>query len=319
MDFGIGKKGSESGPPTERPEDTSSRLQRLVGGVEGLRSWSGEPTEYEASSVEDFEAIRLPELKELSPELQKIVDATQGTAIVHTAVPFGRVVRTNATPEGRAISQGGFMRFGDGYQNEYVHRSSWPHDLAQLPLDQSHPDLGEAVAILPEIKIPTLEIKDPGKRGFLGRFGKNEIIPTASTTEPSPVMIENPYTHAQEEAMYVDYAFDPSMASGELHSLRAEYRVKEFSLHRGGQQLHLSTRLPRSLALNFCKLIIEEPQAARDFAENVVLTHAGLPIDVWHDPEVPVRPPYEEVPDSWNIHLVTLDAAKGYIVQPLGR
>jgi hypothetical protein len=156
------------------------------------------------------------------------------------------------------------------------------------------------------------------EREVKGRFGRskpeeytvNETIPNSD----HQVMIKNEETGQDEPAVRFRYNFGyslPAISAGELPS------YQEFQGSRAGQTIQVSVDLPKSVANRLQEQIEQDPASARELAEKLFLQNndGQLTEEYWRKGGAvghPIRPPYEKLPEDWNIAIVTgAESTKG--------
>ncbi|MEU4196977.1 hypothetical protein AB0E69_34105 [Kribbella sp. NPDC026611] len=120
-----------------------------------------------------------------------------------------------------------------------------------------------------------------------------------------PLMVPGP--NGLEPGVRVSYAFDP-------HQL-GQRRRQDLPLYpsvqpnQPGNFLQVQAVLPASVAERLREAIRQDPAAARDFAEQALRVNCGVDERTWTgaDGVPPMRPPWDGVPRSEPIHLVSTD------------
>lgn len=212
---------------------------------------------------------------------------------------------------------GGFQPIGDGpkIENKNVFIAENINKVAARNTDwRQH--LNEAVmfseVITPQTQTVTKE------RVVKGRFGlsrtetyvETEAIPDSN----HPVLIRNEQTGQDEPLVRFRYQFKYSELannSGELP------KYSEFNGYRSGQQIMVGLDLPKSIATKLQETMQEDPYSVRSLVEKLVLqnNNGAITEEYWRNGSTsghPVRPPYEKLPDDWNIALVTGAETTGY-------
>jgi|GEM_PF-3027800 len=130
----------------------------------------------------------------------------------------------------------------------------------------------------------------------------------------------NQETGQQEPLTAVCYTFHIPNRSGYVYDLPGMPSYRETGGLRDGNMLQIQLQLPESVAARLRAEINDNPDALRTIADQMVLkTYAGnkdqMNDEIWFKGETqqgadgPVtlsraRPPYEDLPDGWQLHIV---------------
>lgn len=225
--------------------------------------------EGEASTPADADTRSKPEVDDRVMEYGEIVDrailAGKGSTMVTAVLPEGTLLGLSGGYIYRARHSGSHI-FGDGVD---------PRDpvQARMPVWAAHREkMGNAIESIAFL---------PLSEGYYG----------------------------------VTYRFDAGYAND-----RTTKGVKEKYLTFAGDPASLTVwaKLPSTIAIQLQNAMgLKEgreqraeggagwPVVARLFAERLILENGGMDRDYWNHPHRPVRPPYEQLPRSWTIDVIT--------------
>lgn len=98
-----------------------------------------------------------------------------------------------------------------------------------------------------------------------------------------------------DEGVRVSYQFDSNSTQYSLDASAGKVPLYTTQNGRGGNMLYVETVLSASLAEQFAQAVQSDPNAARAFAEKLVIQN-GVSKELWDDV---VSPPYGRLPSDW--------------------
>ena len=268
MSNNTGKRSeSQTENVTIEPAEQASTAQRLSEAREAVDLVIGATT---------------PE-KEVQSTLSELLAASKDRTHIHTDVPS---VALRHGSETRKPAGSGFQTFGDAPRSEY--RGS----------DQllSVRDAPEAIIFEPNM---TTKYRTEKKIDRAAGMFKKEISHEAQVVDSvRPTLVINGKTGQQEPSVRIAYQFN-SQADGYTN----EMPRYDTGGGRPGNILTVETIVPQSVAVNFKRLLADNPMLARQFSEQII-KHNGVSEDVWNASRAPMRPPYDRLPSGWQLALV---------------
>lgn len=145
--------------------------------------------------------------------------------------------------------------------------------------------------------------------GRLGRTHKTESTSTEVVPgSEHPKLIRNEITGQDEPAVRFRYRFMYGIKTSQQDGLP---KYREFGGYRGGQHVHASVELPKSVADELQEQVRQNPSTARAIAEKLFLSNSDgtMTEEFWRSGREgvnhPIRPPYEQLPTDWTVAVVT--------------
>jgi hypothetical protein len=249
---------------------------------------------------------------EQARQKQSTDNARQAVEHARNVELFGRIVSStkNKTQLETDVIDG-FRFVGDG-PKEQKHIGAGIPRIKELERGtdwRQHPN--EAVSFTELVEPDEVQVHVPG-RTERGRFGKKIETPSTFESQPNPnagraKMIHNEVTGQDEPAVRFRYQFSYSMQAIASRELPA---YKEFRGSRPGQHLLLGVDLPKSLADQLQARLKTDPRSVRGLVQQLFLENndGSVTQEYWlqgGDSQHPVRPPYEALPQDWNITMIS--------------
>jgi hypothetical protein len=241
------------------------------------------------------------------------VESAQNREIFDDIVRFGK----NRTQLNMDV-KGGFQFIGDGPKAD-AKNSVIPEHIRKE--SERNPDwrlhLNEAVMFSdvtePRTRVVTKErlVKGRFGRSHTQEYNETEEIPDSGR----PVMIRNEQTGQDEPATRFRYQFAYSGPAGSSGNLP---KYKEYNGNRSNSQhVLVGLDLPKSVATKLQDLIQKDPTSVRSLVEKLVLENNNGSINeaMWRSgsgADNQIRPPYEKLPNDWNIALITATESTGW-------
>ncbi len=227
--------------------------------------------------------------KERQALIGEVAQAAKGATRIHTDRPNGVTLKSNS---GDYVPRDGFASFGDGLPQENRHGHG-----TMLEYGGS----AEAMLFAPDTTTRYKTVMKTVETG--GRFMKKtqqveEQVPDGEI----PTMVVNPATGQQEPGVKVAYQFNGNnrKENGQTAFYEGPAYVTESG--RSGNQLFVEATLPKSVADKLKQSVAGNPETAREFAKTLAMNN-GITEQVWNKV---VRPPYDQVPDGWEMTVADL-------------
>jgi hypothetical protein len=226
--------------------------------------------------------------KEQSALIGEVARAAKGATRIYTDIPKDIMLKSNSG-DYRPID--GFNSFGDGLPQESRH--VWE----KLEYGGS----AEAFLFEPDTTTRYRTVTKTVETG--GRFKKKteqleEQVPDGEV----PRVITNPLTGQEEPAVKVAYQFNGNNRRDGAQTVFYEGPQYTTDSGRGGNQLWVEATLPKSVAEKLKLEVTRDPKVAHEFAKALALNN-GITEQAWNNG---VRPPYDQLPDSWELIVADL-------------
>ncbi len=227
--------------------------------------------------------------KERQALIGEVAQAAKGATRIHTDRPNGVTLKSNS---GDYVPRDGFASFGDGLSQENRHGHG-----TMLEYGGS----AEAMLFAPDTTTRYKTVTKTVETG--GRFMKKtqqveEQVPDGEI----PTMVVNPATGQQEPGIKVAYQFNGNSRKENGQTAYYEGPAYVTESGRAGNQLFVEATLPKSVADKLKQGVAGNPEIAREFAKTLALNN-GITEQVWNRA---VRPPYDQVPDGWEMTVADL-------------
>lgn len=227
--------------------------------------------------------------KERQALIGEVAQAAKGATRIHTDRPNGVTLKSIS---GDYVPRDGFASFGDGLPQENRHGHGTMVEYGGS---------AEAMLFAPDTTTRYKTITKTVETG--GRFMKKtqqveEQVPDGEI----PTMVVNPATGQQEPGIKVAYQFNGNSRKENGQTAFYEGPAYVTESGRAGNQLFVEATLPKSVADKLKQGVSNNPEIAREFAKTLALNN-GITEQVW---KRAVRPPYDQVPDGWEMTVADL-------------
>jgi hypothetical protein len=218
----------------------------------------------------------------------EVAKAAKGKTRILTDIPKGAVLKSNA---GDFRPRDGFQAFGDGLPQENHHNNTL----------LMYGGSAEAMLFAPDTTTRYKTVMKTVETG--GRFFKKaEQVPEQVPDGEIPTMVINPSTGQQEPGIKVAYQFNGNKRKENGQTVLYEGPDYITESGRVGNQLFVEATLPRSVADELKQGVASNPEIAREFARTLAMSN-GITEQAWNNG---VRPPYDQVPNSWEMTVADL-------------
>lgn len=219
----------------------------------------------------------------------------------------------------------GFKDIGDG-SRQWTKQAHLPEDFREV-FKREHKaadwreELNEVAMFSDVIEQDTREVTHQQEEK--GRFGRKHVSEYTTTEaipdSDHPKMIRNETTGQDEPTVRFRYSFNMRSAHANRAASNGELpKYQEFGGHRSGQLIDASIDLPKSIADSLQEKVRQNPRAARQLAEKLFLNNndGAITEQAWRQGKSgvdhPIRPPYEQLPEDWNMAIVTSQETEHY-------
>ncbi len=232
--------------------------------------------------------------KEQQALMGEVARAAEGATRISTDRPNGVKLKSTS---GDYIPRDGFTSFGDGLPQENNNRN-------ELLI---YGGSAEAFLFEPDTTTRYKTVAKTVETG--GRFRKKtEQIEEQVRDGEVPTMVVNPATGQQEPGVKVAYQFNGNQRRENGQAIRYEGPDYVTESKRSGNQLFVEATLPKLVADKLRQEVTRNPEVAREFAKTLALNN-GITEQVWSNV---VRPPYDQIPDGWEMAVADLQKDTQY-------